>query len=56
MTEVLENGAKVDVNGHERLVTSALPLERGDFVVIGMGVVLEKISEKRFKELSVCCL
>ena len=33
------------------LAKSAMRVEKGDFVVIGMGVVLEKISREQFEKL-----
>ena len=53
--EVMEDGVLVDINGNKRTATSPIQVKKGDYVVLGMGVVLEKASEEEFKHLSSVC-
>ena len=39
------------MNGRVQTVTSPIDVSEGDFVLIGMGLILEKISKKKFKDL-----
>jgi hydrogenase maturation factor len=52
VTQVGEELVTVEVRGQTRQVKSMIDVQPGDFVTLGMGLVLEKISEKRFEELS----
>lgn len=55
MIELLDDGVLVDINGNERTATSPIELKPGDYVVLGMGVVLEKISREDFEKMSSSC-
>ncbi|MFC2175256.1 HypC/HybG/HupF family hydrogenase formation chaperone [archaeon] len=41
----------LDVHGRQRGVTCPLDAQPGDYVLIGMGFAIEKISEEKYNEL-----